>query len=63
MTEIKTQILGEIETDIGVDIYSPQFTCPINGVEVLGGTSCRDCMGYEMCTADKESEVWQFKIN
>lgn len=39
------------------------FRCKINGEIVIGCTSCEDCDGYEMCTADKESEIWRFRVN
>lgn len=57
MKDIKTQILGEIDTDI------KQHTCPVNQETVFGISSCAECDGYQMCIVDKESDIFLFRIN
>jgi hypothetical protein len=54
---IKTKLQGEIDVEV------KQFTCKVNGEPVFGATCCKECDGYQMCVADGESEIFQFRIH
>ena len=50
-----------IKTTLQGEIGELQHTCPVNQETVFGISSCKECEGYEMCTASNEG--WLYKIN